>query len=60
MVHAPAYALLVHKVLGVGKMQGGTGPALWGTGPLALPSLGLCACLANPMGKLHAEPCCSQ
>lgn len=43
MLHAPAYALLVHKVLGVGKMQGGTGPALWGAGPLALPSLGLCA-----------------
>ncbi len=60
MLHAPACALLVHKVLGVGKVQGVTGPALWGPGVLALPSLGLCACLANPVGKLHAELRCSQ
>jgi len=27
MLHAPACALLVHKVLGGGKVQGVTGPA---------------------------------
>lgn len=59
MLHAPACALLVHKVFGVeGKVQGVTGPALWGTGPLALPPFGLCACFAHPMGQLHAVKDC--
>lgn len=47
MLHAPACALLVHKVFGVeGKVQGVTGPALWGTGPLRLfsSSYGEAAC----------------